>query len=106
MRQSVPRIRSVKMKDGGAQIYVVPRKMREHHKEVCYEMTDAVTGILQQNGDLAGFCMVAWDSRGGSASVYYLSDESPISSDMLAVHVHDVTQMTVMNARTRSMLED
>ncbi len=106
MRQSIPRIRSVKMKEGGAQIYLVPKKVRENHEDVCRELVDAVTTILQESGDLAGFSLAVWDSRGVSMAMYLLSEESPVSSDVLPMHVHDIMQSTVNNARMKEMLED
>ena len=106
MRQSIPKIRSIKMKDGGAEIYVVPKKVRDHHAEVCKEIAEATVGVLEQNDDLVGFSLVVWDTRGGFGSVYYISEESPISSDMLARYVQDALKSTVLGSKMRRMLED
>lgn len=106
MRQSIPRIRSIKMKNGGAQIYLVPKKAQKHHEDVCKELVDYVTTVLKESSDLAGFGLALWDSRGASMAMYFLSEENPFSSDLLPMQIHDTMQGTVNNARTREMLED
>jgi hypothetical protein len=79
MRVSVPRIRSLTLKDGGCKITVIDtyaHRCYQASRDALCDLTEAVAADMPR---LAGFAFVAWDATGNEAySKIYNSDVSPI----------------------------
>lgn len=76
IRTSVPRLRSVRFKDGRAPIRVIRPAAGPNCVDRFYDDIDA---IAKKNPDMAGYAIVAWARDGGtSATGYSTGDPIPI----------------------------
>lgn len=88
VRQSIPRVRRVRMKEGGAELQV----LRSKRAERCALMEREFRGMLdaieedEKNGpgyELAGFAIVAWNAKGESWARVDAYDGSRIPCSLL-----------------------
>lgn len=76
MRNSTPRLHSVKMKSGGAKVRVFKNPSDERCAEdlryACRSIEDA------RRGDMAGFVVVAWGNTGAVSRGVFLANTRPL----------------------------
>ena len=79
MGVSIPRLRSVRFKDGRTLRVISPA--REVTKRVTDHLVRQVGNVKQiYRDDLAGYALVVWDRQGASSSAYIVSDASRLSN--------------------------
>lgn len=85
MRQSVPRIRSVKRKSDGYKIDVITRNDNPHRSDVGQDLINSAINLSTQ-GDgtpVHGYIIVTWDETGRRENAYCMESQYPVSPQLL-----------------------
>ena len=92
MKNSVPKLHSIKFKDGSG-TFVSPGKT-----ELCSKLVKQAREAIEiLEGDVQAFVVIAIDSKLGSATGVYVSDSAPISTIMWPTVVHDIMMRRILN---------
>jgi hypothetical protein len=107
MRQSVPKIVNVKMKNGGAPVELLGRSSGEIAVRVRNSLGVSYQHALNEMEDLAGYVLVAWDHRGANMCMWRVSMHSPIPDRLIPSFVHDLAaDEVIVRDKVLAELED
>lgn len=81
VKQSIPRIRSVRFKNGGGYVRVLKSRREAEHKDVLRCLHEAVQWADDHhNNSLVGYALVAWDQDGMTSTDCRIANSGRVSS--------------------------
>ncbi len=93
IKTSYPRLRSVRYKDGGGQLVVLPKAENPCHTEIVKFAKQVADTVENEWEDLHGFLVVFWDRTGDYRAGWRyspLTEGQPVPATLVPAFVHDI----------------
>lgn len=98
-KQSIPRVRRVRLKAGGAQLHVFESARAQRHKQTSLSLRERATDRPPAfEGDLAGYALVCWGSDGSWSADWCIQKDSPVPRSVMPQFVMEKLQQQVVLA--------
>ena len=95
VKTSVPRLRSVRFKDGGAKLTVLNYHWRNDRKSIEKRIGGVMDEFFKDQTGAGGYAFVIWDKQAGSMSSVDVFVGSTVHKAGVAAFVHDVVLFNI-----------
>lgn len=86
MKTSIPRIRRIRLKDGGADLTIIDGGTDEAAEGLLRNAQDA----QEVMDNMAGYVIVGWNFQGRYVRAFFCHDRSPVQYTRMPSFIHDV----------------